>query len=415
VKLQSKLYPKARSGRPGNGPPHRSAKRWDEDFMLNLQLRQSLIRAARNTTTHIRRYHVATMATENPAKKLKLDGPLIGTHSGHFHADEALAVSMLRTLPTYSASPLVRTRDEETLAQCHTVVDVGAVYDATRNRYDHHQREFTTTFPGHNTKLSSAGLVYMHFGKDIIQTLTGLPAGQDLDILFEKIYTDFIEAFDGNDNGVNVIPAKSLEAAGLKKQFEDRGFSMASVVNRYNYTPRTGSNEGKSKEQLQAEEDARFLKASAFVGEQFLLEVTDRAAAWLPARNAVAKAYAERLQYEPQGRILVLPDGMPWADHLYALEKESPIPDGVAPQVLYVLFPESTAPDTKWRIRAVSKEDGGFVNRKDLPDAWKGVRDEELSKVSGIPGGVFVHAAGFIGGNKTFDGALAMAKKALEL
>jgi uncharacterized UPF0160 family protein len=158
----------------------------------------------------------------------------------------------------------------------------------------------------------------------------------------------------------------------------------------------------------------RFGKASQFVGEQFLIELTDRANSWLPARHSVKQAYDGRLQYDSQGRILVLPDGMPWADHLYNLEKESPIPEGVAPQVLYVLFPEDK-PEGKWRIRAVSKENGGFVNRKDLPDAWKGVRDEQLDQVSGVQGCVFVHAAGFIGGNKSFDGALAMAKKALEL
>ena len=31
----------------------------------------------------------------------------------------------------------------------------------------------------------------------------------------------------------------------------------------------------------------------------------------------------------------------------------------------------------------------------------------------GVPGGVFVHASGFIGGNATYEGALAMARKAL--
>ena len=322
---------------------------------------------------------------------------------------------MLRQLPKYANSPLVRTRDPATLSQCHTVVDVGAEYDPSKNRFDHHQREFITLFPGHNTKLSSAGLVYMHFGKDIIQHVTGLPAGADLDMLYEKLYTDFVEAFDANDNGVNVISPTDLEKAGLTKKFEDRGFSIASVVSRYNHWGDRKAGAEKSKEQQQADEDEAFLKASAFVGEQFILELTDRATAWLPARKAVAEAYNARLQYDPQGRILVLPDGMPWADHLYTLEKEAPLPEGVAPQVLYVLFPESSGPDSKWRIRAVSKENGGFLNRKDLPDAWKGVRDEELDKVSGIPGCVFVHAAGFIGGNKTFDGALAMAKKALEL
>ena len=43
------------------------------------------------------------------------------------------------------------------------------------------------------------------------------------------------------------------------------------------------------------------------------------------------------------------------------------------------------------------------------------MRDAALDEVTGIEGGVFVHAAGFIGGNKTFEGALAMAVKALEM
>jgi len=103
-------------------------------------------------------------------------------------------------------------------------------------------------------------------------------------------------------------------------------------------------------------------------------------------------------------------EGLPWSDHLYNFERD----EGKEQQVLYVLFPESGAEDSKWRIRAVSVEGGGFDNRKDLLDAWKGVRDDELSKVSGIEGCVFVHASGFIGGNKTFDGALAMAKKSVE-
>ncbi|CAJ0589816.1 unnamed protein product [Cylicocyclus nassatus] len=40
---------------------------------------------------------------------------------------------------------------------------------------------------------------------------------------------------------------------------------------------------------------------------------------------------------------------------------------------------------------------------------------EELSNLCGIDGCIFVHVRGFIGGNKAFEGALAMAKKALEI
>jgi uncharacterized UPF0160 family protein len=75
-----------------------------------------------------------------------------------------------------------------------------------------------------------------------------------------------------------------------------------------------------------------------------------------------------------------------------------------------------------------------------LTDSWRGVRDADLSGVTGVPGCVFCHAAGFIGvrrlprlqmcthhsslissrttvselqGNATKEGALEMAKKAL--
>lgn len=37
------------------------------------------------------------------------------------------------------------------------------------------------------------------------------------------------------------------------------------------------------------------------------------------------------------------------------------------------------------------------------------------SAACGVPGGIFVHASGFIGGNRTLEGAVAMAAKALDL
>ncbi|KAI9664445.1 MAG: hypothetical protein M1821_005891 [Bathelium mastoideum] len=339
-----------------------------------------------------------------------MSAPLIGTHSGHFHADEALAVHLLRLLPTYRDSGLIRTRDPTKLDQCHVVVDVHGQYDPDKSLFDHHQREFKITFPNHKTKLSSAGLIYLHFGKDIIAQATGLPKdNMDIDILYNKLYDCFIEAFDANDNGVSPYDSTQLTNCGIEKRFDDSGYSLASVVNRYNH--HYDNDLGKTPEQLQLEEDQRFLKASAFVGEQFSEELKDKWQAWLPARKVVEQAFKERYKHEEQGRVMVLPEGMPWADHLYQLEKASG--DVEQNQVLYVLFPENKDVDSKWRIRAVSVEGAGFTNRKDLPDAWKGLRDKELDQVSGTLGCVFVHAAGFIGGNKTFEGAMQMAQKAV--
>lgn len=61
-----------------------------------------------------------------------------------------------------------------------------------------------------------------------------------------------------------------------------------------------------------------------------------------------------------------------------------------------------------------SFQDVLFFHRLSLLVEWRGMRDEALSKISGIPGCIFVHASGFIGGNNTMDGALEMARKTLK-
>ena len=86
---------------------------------------------------------------------------------------------------------------------------------------------------------------------------------------------------------------------------------------------------------------------------------------------------------------------------------------GILGQTIYILFPDSTP--GAYRIQAMPQTPDSFENRKPLPEAWRGLRDDELSNISGVPGCIFVHAAGFIGGNKSFEGALQMATKALEI
>ena len=59
-------------------------------------------------------------------------------------------------------------------------------------------------------------------------------------------------------------------------------------------------------------------------------------------------------------------------------------------------------------------EGTAFTNRLGLLEPWRGLRDAELVARSGIDGCKFVHATGFIGGNATYAGALAMALKTIE-
>lgn len=69
----------------------------------------------------------------------------------------------------------------------------------------------------------------------------------------------------------------------------------------------------------------------------------------------------------------------------------------------------------QWRVQAVAVSPDRFESRKPLPARWRGLRDDELSKEAGIPGCVFVLMSGFIGGNQSYAGALAMARAALKL
>eukprot|EP01133_Synstelium_polycarpum_P011984 gene11984-13991_t len=85
----------------------------------------------------------------------------ICTHSGTFHADEALACFLLKLTDTYKDAVIVRSRDPAVVNAADITVDVGAVYDFEKKRFDHHQAGFTHTFDDkHETKLSSAGLIY---------------------------------------------------------------------------------------------------------------------------------------------------------------------------------------------------------------------------------------------------------------
>ena len=65
----------------------------------------------------------------------------------------------------------MRSRDPSVLATCTVVVDVGGEYDPARLRFDHHQKSFSQSLNSLDstlkwtTKLSSAGLVYFHFGE----------------------------------------------------------------------------------------------------------------------------------------------------------------------------------------------------------------------------------------------------------
>ncbi|EDK41758.2 hypothetical protein PGUG_05856 [Meyerozyma guilliermondii ATCC 6260] len=346
--------------------------------------------APRTFFTQSHRYNL--MSTD---KKIKLDSSImqICTHSGSFHADESLAVYMVKLLPAYKDCKLVRSRNPEDWEASDLVIDVGGKYDGTKY-FDHHQREFSETFSAnYKTKLSSAGLIYKHFGKQIIEEVCQ-STKENTELLYEKVYKEFIEALDANDNGINNY-SKEAEA---EKNFNDRNITLPAIVSKLN--PSWNENP------TDADFDAAFQRSSALMGEVFVNLLKGYGNSWLPARTIVESGFDSRFDVDKSGKILKLEQFCPWKEHLYAIEKEK----SAQGQIEFVLFQDSSS---KWRVSTVSVTSTSFEFRKGLLEPWRGLRDEELSEKAGVPGCIFVHAAGFIGGANTYEGVLKLAQLSL--
>jgi uncharacterized UPF0160 family protein len=330
---------------------------------------------------------------------------MIGTHNGTFHCDEVIAVAMLKHIKQYSNATVVRTRDEAVLATADIVVDVGGVYDPDTLRFDHHQREFTGTFAKQGrrsrTKLSSAGLVYKHLGKEVVASVLAKAeiaiSDDDLDTVYFKVYDSFVEAVDAVDNGI-------ARFVTTEPPRYDSSTDIGARVGRMN----ASWNESATSEV----QDANFAKAVQFSGAEFDACVVQIAQSWLPARAIVAKAMSTRTADDDAGSLFVMREWAPWKDHLFIIEEEE-VANGKTMPVQYVVYQDMTG--GSWRIQAVPVNKSSFDSRTPLPEAWRGIRDDALSVLSGIDGCIFVHASGFIGGNKTFDGAMEMARKSLAL
>lgn len=322
----------------------------------------------------------------------------LGTHSGKFHCDEAFGSYMLRLL--YPNLEIVRTRDEQLLAECDIVIDIGAVYDHGQRRYDHHQKSFdhsmSTLIPDAKwtTKLSSAGLVYVHYGRDVLSKLIADEVPEsELNSIYAKVYETFVQEVDAIDNGIPVCEGKP------------NYFIHTSLSNRVDSFNRKWNHDGKF------DETEAFERATELIGSEFEETVLYAYKTWLPARSIVVDALEKRFETHKSGRVLEFSVPCPWKEHYFSLEEE--LGDDLSPKIDYVIF-EDTSNGT-WRIQSMPVSPESFVLRKPLPKSWRGLRDDELSEISGVQNCIFCHVSGFIAGNKSRQGAMDMAAKSLEL
>tara|TARA_X000000950_G_C13830218_1_gene625804 strand:+ start:215 stop:1330 length:1116 start_codon:yes stop_codon:yes gene_type:complete len=320
-------------------------------------------------------------------------GKNLGTHKDTFHCDEVLAIALLHLTKEYQNANVIRTRDDQVLKQCTIVVDVGGEYDPNEDRYDHHQRGFDETMDGYKTKLSSAGLIYKHFGIEILENIIKQISQESstlenafIDKIFKKVYEGFIEHIDANDNGIAV--SKGPHSYRITTSLPDRVRDL---------------NPPWYEESDSQDMERRFYKAYQLVSSEFKAYVIKLVKSMEKARPIVEKAFANRFNNYWTGEIIILDRFCPFYDELERLEAIHNC------MVKYVLFGDSK----KWKIRAVPISDGSFENRLTLPESWRGLRKDDLEKICGIENSEFVHANGFIGGANTKEAALQMAISAL--
>ena len=321
--------------------------------------------------------------------------PCIVTHHGFFHCDEALAVAMLSMLPQFANRDVFRTRTLELIQPADVVVDVGGVYDASLHRFDHHQQTFQTTLgPSSTIKLSASGLVFLHYGKELIRYLYNESqqleielSDADVDALFTHIYDEFMKPIDGHDNGVEATEGKTNYRHHTNLTDRVRQFNI-----QWNETQTTEL------------ENTRFSQAVRLTALEFIQCVCRAIFDWLPVNSVVEKAWNERFNIHPSGTIIELLYYVPYHEYLTLLEQANP--DAV--KVLFVLHRDATS---HWRVTCVNES--GFKSRLPLHETWRGVPVEELREKSGIPDATFVHRNGFTGGAISHKGAFELAVRTL--
>ncbi|ODM99843.1 hypothetical protein Ocin01_06830 [Orchesella cincta] len=319
----------------------------------------------------------------------------IGTHDGVFHCDEVLAVTMLRLLPEYSDAQVIRTRDMEILKTCDIVVDVGGEYNPATLRFDHHQRSFqdsmSTLVEGKpwTTRLSSAGLIYVHYGKAVIAQIIGKKKDDVVvQMIYDKMYENFIEEIDAKDNGISTCSCQPAYRITT---------TLSDQVKRLNPSwkdPHPDPTDG-------------FNKALALVKTEFLNRIYFYAEDWWEAYQIVAGAVDNRFEVDKSGKIIEFTSGgCPWKDHLAKIEETL----GIEGEIKFAIF---TDPKGLFRVQAVPVSPESFTLRVPLNKDWQGLRDKELQEVSNIPTASFVHANGFIGGAAERESVIEMARVSL--
>ncbi len=262
-----------------------------------------------------------------------------GAHDGTFHADEVTACALLLVYDLIDRDKIIRTRLIDKLSQCEFVCDVGGEYAPAKKRFDHHQASYRGDF-------SSAGMIWLYLHE------TGVVNRATYSFLNHSL----IQGVDAHDNG--------------RVTFEPGICTFSQIIS--NFVP-------VHYDALPEDQDRAFHQAVDFVTGH-LKRTLDRFAYVQGCRDLVKTAMAEGKEF------LQFSKPMPWLDAFFDLGGENH-------PAKFVIMPSGG----HWKLRGIPPSSADRMKvRKPLPKAWGGLLDEELKKVSKIPGAIFCHKGLFI-------------------
>jgi uncharacterized UPF0160 family protein len=294
----------------------------------------------------------------------------VAVHSGKFHADDVFSVATFCIYKGISTDKLdiIRTRDEEKIKKADYVFDVGFEHDGER-KFDHHQEGWVGKRED-GIPYASFGSSWKRFGEEICGDK------EVADYIDKKI----IESLDAEDNGVTIC----------NHIFEDVfPFTVSDLIHHMNPTDKEGADNI----------DRYFIKAVDFAVLILKREIV-RSKDIVEAKR-LAEVQIEKIYNNTEDkRILVLEKELPWKS---IINKYS--------EPLFVISKNFS--DGGWRIDAVKDNPKIFKNRKDLPESWAGKQNEDLALISGVKDATFCHIKRFVCAAKTFEGAMEMAKIAV--
>ena len=285
------------------------------------------------------------------------------THGGTFHADEVMATVILEKV--FGGITICRTfRVPEDLKEDVIVYDIGF------GTFDHHQKGGNGAREN-GVPYAACGLIWKEFGHKIVADTC------NPELVWNLTDRGLIQGIDAGDNGA--LP---------KLDYPAQAMSLSSAISGFN--PNWDSNE---------DPDEAFAKAVAFA------EVVFDNALVSATSNAKSEQIVEEAIEKSEEHIMVLNQFVPWQEYIFSSTNPK------AGEIQFVVFPSNRG---GYNWQCVPDGIGSFGQRKPVPEEWKGLRDADIQKETGIKTATFCHPAGFIGGAETFADAYALAKKAVE-